>query len=309
MHDEAESQLQAFLDGLRHQQRSSEHTLDGYGRDLRRLRDHCAERGIDAWTDLSPAQLREYVALRHRSGIGSRSLQRQLSAVRGFFDFLVKRREAADNPARGIRAPKSPKRLPKLLDVDQMAGLLEAPAEDTLEQRDLAMWELFYSSGLRLAELTGLDLADLDLADGMVLVRRGKGGKSRHVPVGRKALDALRQWLAIRDGHAAAGERALFVSVRGGRLGRRAVQVRLERWQRKLGLPVRVHPHLLRHSFASHVLESSGDLRAVQELLGHANLATTQVYTHLDFQHLANVYDSAHPRARKRRTEPGEDQA
>lgn len=307
MREEADRQLAAFLDTLRFQQRASPHTLEGYGHDLARLKAFCAERGLQAWTELASAHIREHIARRHRDKIGSRSLQRELSAIRGFFDFLVKRGEAGQNPARGVRAPKAPRRLPRLLDVDQMAGMLDVPPEDPLELRDLAIWELFYSSGLRLAELTGLDLPDLDLPAGMVLVREGKGRKSRHVPVGRCALEAVRRWLAVRAGYAGAGEPALFVSRLGGRLAPRTVQARLERWWKKLGLPEHVHPHMLRHSFASHLLESSGDLRAVQELLGHANLGTTQVYTHLDFQHLASVYDRAHPRARKRRTRPKPD--
>jgi integrase/recombinase XerC len=302
MREEADRQLDAFLDALRFQQRVSPHTLDAYGHDLARLKEFCGERGIEAWTELTAAHVREHIARRHRDRIGSRSLQRALSAIRGFFDFLVKRRETGQNPARGVRAPKAPRTLPKLLDVDQMVGLLEAPPEDLLELRDLAMWELFYSSGLRLSELTGLDLPDLDLKAGMVLVREGKGRKSRHVPVGRCAVEAVERWLAVRANFAALDEQALFTSKRGVRIAQRTVQVRLERWQGKLGLPEHVHPHMLRHSFASHLLESSGDLRAVQELLGHANLSTTQVYTHLDFQHLASVYDQAHPRAKKRRS-------
>lgn len=300
MRDEADRQLSAFLDALRFQRRASPHTSEAYAHDLARLREFCEERGVEAWTDLTPAHIREHIARRHRADMGSRSLQRELSAIRGLFDFLAKRRESTHNPARGVRAPKAPRQLPKPMDVDQMVGMLEAPPEDELESRDLAMWELFYSSGLRLSELTGLDLTDLDLAAGMVLVRQGKGRKSRHVPVGKCATEAVERWLAIRDGYAAAGERALFVSRLGTRIAQRTVQVRLERWQQKLGLPEHVHPHRLRHSFASHLLESSGDLRAVQELLGHANLATTQIYTHLDFQHLASVYDRAHPRAKKR---------
>lgn len=300
MLDEADRQLNAFLDTLRFQRRASPHTLAGYARDLERLKSFCESHGIQSWEQLSSAQVREHIADRHRDGLKSRSLQRELSAIRGFFDFLARRRELAQNPARGVRAPKAPRRLPKPLDVDQMAGFLEAAPEDDLEIRDIAMWELFYSSGLRLSELTELDLADLDLSEGMALIRQGKGQKSRHVPVGRHAAEALARWLAMRGAYAGVEESALFVSRRGGRIAVRTVQVRLERWQVKLGLPERVHPHRLRHSFASHLLESSGDLRAVQELLGHANLATTQIYTHLDFQHLASVYDRAHPRARKR---------
>jgi integrase/recombinase XerC len=300
MLDEADRQLNAFLDTLRFQRRASSHTLAGYARDLERLKSFCESHGIQSWEQLSSAQVREHIADRHRDGLKSRSLQRELSAIRGFFDFLARRRESAQNPARGVRAPKVPRTLPRPLDVDQMTGLLEAAPEDTLEIRDIAMWELFYSSGLRLSELTGLDLADLDLSEGTVLIRQGKGQKSRHVPVGRCAAEALARWLSLRGAYAGLGESALFVSRRGGRIAARTVQVRLEKWQAKLGLPERLHPHRLRHSFASHLLESSGDLRAVQELLGHANLATTQIYTHLDFQHLASVYDRAHPRARKR---------
>jgi integrase/recombinase XerC len=191
-----------------------------------------------------------------------------------------------------------------VLDADQMTGLLEGELDSELEIRDVAMWELFYSSGLRLSELVLLELQDLDLNDGTVLIRYGKGQKSRIVPVGRCACAALDHWLVLRPHYARAGEKAVFVSKRGGRIAGRTVQLRLNRWQNKLGLREHVHPHMLRHSFASHILESSGDLRAVQELLGHANLSTTQIYTHLDFQHLAAVYDRSHPRAKKRRPDP-----
>ena len=294
----ARCQLDNYLDRLRFQQRVSAHTLDAYARDIQQLVIFCSEREIAAWATLHPADLRDHLAQRHRHGLGSRSLQRALSAVRGFFDFLIRQGELERNPASGLRAPKAPKTLPKLLDVDQMTGLLEAPVDDVLELRDVAMWELFYSSGLRLTELTSLDLVDLDLLAGSLLVRQGKGRKSRHVPVGRFASKALERWLSVRDQMADAAEPALFLSRRGDRIAQRTVQARLERWQKKQGIPEHIHPHMLRHSFASHLLESSGDLRAVQELLGHANLSTTQVYTHLDFQHLANVYDRTHPRAR-----------
>lgn len=307
MKEAAEQQLSTYLDGLRHQRRASVHTLDAYARDLARLRGFCEQRDIASWDALTPAQVREHIALRHRGGIASRSIQRELSSIRGFFDFLVKQREISHNPARGVRAPKSPRKLPKVLDPDQVAGLLEAEPEDFLEVRDLAMFELLYSSGLRLQELVDLNLHDVDRRDGMVLVREGKGRKSRHVPVGRMALESLERWLAPRAGLVDARQAALFVTRHGTRIARRTVEARLERWHRKQGLPGGTHPHMLRHSFASHILESSGDLRAVQELLGHANLATTQVYTHLDFQHLAEVYDKAHPRARKRRAPPAED--
>ncbi|MCF7967658.1 MAG: tyrosine recombinase XerC [Methylococcaceae bacterium] len=298
MDSSARRQLEVYLDRLRFQRRVSAHTSDAYARDLQQLVDFCAERDISAWVALQSADLRDHVAHRHRNGLGSRSLQRALSAIRGFLDFLIRQGELEHNPAAGLRAPKAPKTLPKLLDVDQMIGLLEAPVDDVLELRDVAMWELFYSSGLRLTELTSLDLVDLDLPGGSLLVRQGKGRKSRHIPVGKFASKALERWLLVRKQIIATAEPALFLSRRGDRIAQRTVQARLERWQKKQGIPEHLHPHVLRHSFASHLLESSGDLRAVQELLGHANLSTTQVYTHLDFQHLASVYDRTHPRAR-----------
>ncbi|RQW83314.1 MAG: tyrosine recombinase XerC [Methylococcus sp.] len=299
MDAQAQRQREAFLDGLRFQRRVSTHTLAAYGRDLRGLERFCDERGILLWTGLQASHVRDYLAERHRCGLGGRSLQRALSAFRGFLGHLVKQGELSVNAAVGIRSPKSPRKLPELMDVDQLTGLLEALPDDELEIRDLAMWELFYSSGLRLAELTDLDLADLDLQAGEVLVRQGKGRKARRVPVGACARRAVEAWLSIRGGFGGDQDTAVFMSRRRCRISPRTVQKRLESWGRKLGLPARVHPHLLRHSFASHLLESSGDLRAVQELLGHANLCTTQIYTHLDFQHLAGVYDQAHPRARR----------
>lgn len=294
-------QLEAYLDSLRFQRRLSPHTLAAYGRDLRQLRDYCERRGLSDWQALKAADLRQYLAQRHREQLGSRSLHRALSAQRGFFAWLIRGGELAGDPTVGLRAPKAPRRLPKVLDVDQVVSLLEVPVDDILEQRDLAMWELFYSSGLRLSELTGLDIVDVDLRDGMVLVRQGKGRKSRQVPVGACARKAMAAWFAARDRLVREGETAVFLSRRGTRIAPRTVQARLERWQFRLGLSEGLHPHRLRHSFASHLLESSADLRAVQELLGHANLSTTQVYTHLDFQHLASVYDRAHPRARSGR--------
>jgi integrase/recombinase XerC len=296
---ESQRQLEQYLEVLQVQRRMSRHTLSAYGRDLGRLAEYCRERQIAGWPALTAHQLRNHVAERHRNHIGGRSLQRELSAIRGFFEFLLRQGVVEQNPAVGIKPPKSPKKLPRLLDVDQITGLLEAEPDEGLEQRDLAMWELFYSSGLRLSELTGLDCYDLDLAQGLVHVRLGKGGKARYLPVGSKACQALADWLAIREGLAAASEPALFVSRRGCRIAPRTVQSRLERWRDKLGLADRLHPHLLRHSFASHMLESSADLRAVQEYLGHVNISTTQIYTHMDFQRLAAVYDQAHPRARK----------
>jgi integrase/recombinase XerC len=293
-----DTELSHYLNLLETQRRVSARTLAAYGRDLAQFEGFCQARSL-AWQDLRPADIRAFIAERSRAGLGGRSLQRELSAIRGFFDDLAKRGKLGMNPAQGVRAPKAPRKLPKPLDVDQAAGLLDAACEDGLELRDVAMWELFYSSGLRLSELTGLDLVDMDLVEGSVFVRSGKGGKSRYVPVGGKACAAIQAWLPLRAGLLGAGENALFISRRGRRIGARAVQARLERWSLKLGLDSHAHPHQLRHSFASHLLEASGDLRAVQELLGHANIATTQIYTHLDFQHLAAVYDQAHPRARR----------
>ncbi|BBA32968.1 tyrosine recombinase XerC [Methylocaldum marinum] len=301
MQQNAEEQVASFLDVLRSQQRVSAHTLSNYSRDLAQLKRYCDVHGIECWENLLSQHVRDHIAARHLEGLGSRSLQRALSAIRSFLNFLVKRRQLEGNAARGVRPPKAPRKLPALLDADQMTGLLEGELDSELEIRDVAMWELFYSSGLRLSELVSLELQDLDLNDGTVLIRYGKGQKSRILPIGRCARAAIERWLVVRHRYARAGEDAVFVSRRGVRIAGRTVQLRLDRWQNKRGLPEHVHPHMLRHSFASHILESSGDLRAVQELLGHANLSTTQIYTHLDFQHLASVYDRSHPRAKRRR--------
>jgi integrase/recombinase XerC len=293
-------QLERFLQGLKTRRRASLHTCAAYGRDLSRFVAFCGGQGLEVWGQVAQHHVRLYVAERHRQGIVSRSLQRELSALRGFFDFLIKERVLGLNPAQGVRAPKAPRKLPRLLDVDQMSGLLEADREGPLETRDMAMWELFYSSGLRLSELTALNVVDMDLVGGAAHVRSGKGRKSRYVPVGSKATEAVARWLSERANVASPGEEALFVSRLGTRIVPRTVQMRLQRWARKLGVAEQVHPHMLRHSFASHMLEASSDLRAVQELLGHSNISTTQIYTHVDFQRLATVYDQAHPRARKR---------
>jgi integrase/recombinase XerC len=300
MNDAATARIDAFLDHLRHERRVADNTIRNYARDLARVVEFAAGRGIADWSGLDSHAVRAYVAARHRAGLGGRSLARELSALRTFCNYLLREGVLDHNPALGVSAPKARRKLPRTLDVDQMNRLLTPDGDDPLTRRDHAILELMYSSGLRLAEVVGLDLADLDLGGGEVRVS-GKGAKTRVLPVGRLAAAALEAWLAERGTLAAVDEPALFVSRRGHRLSRRAVGERLARWARRLGLPARVHPHMLRHSFASHLLESSGDLRAVQELLGHADIATTQVYTHLDFQHLARVYDSAHPRARRRR--------
>ncbi len=288
-----------YLAGLADQRRQSPHTVSNYRRDLKRL---LALAGDSDVGSLQVFQIRRFVAQLHAQGLSGRSLARMLSAWRGFFAWLGQRQLVAANPCDGIRPPKSPKLLPKALSVDEAAALLE-PGEDddpALAARDIAMFELFYSSGLRLAELAALDVDALESAlhEGEVRVL-GKRSKARIVPVGAKAREALAGWAVLREQLAGAGESALFVSRRGARLSHRAIQDRLGRHALRAGLPCHVHPHMLRHSFASHVLQSSGDLRAVQEMLGHASIASTQVYTHLDFQHLAKVYDTAHPRAKR----------
>ena len=289
--------VEAFL---RRSTGRSVHTCDAYARDLRAFLDHLAAERVASWDDVDVHCVRRYVAAAHRRGLGGRSIARRLSALRALFRDLARHGRAAGNPAADVRAPKSPRRLPRALDVDQVASLLEQPGEGPLGVRDRAILELLYSSGLRVSELTALDLADVDRRAGEARVL-GKGRKQRIVPIGRHALAALEAWLAVRGELAHADARALFVARHGGRMTTRSVQQRLAAWARRHGIDARVHPHVLRHSFASHLLESSGDLRAVQELLGHADISTTQVYTHLDFQHLARVYDAAHPRARRRR--------
>jgi integrase/recombinase XerC len=288
-----------YLAHLRTERRLSPHTEAAYRRDLAALTAYCDGERIGNWKQLDSFHIRTFAAREHRDGLGPRSVQRRLSALRGFFNYLIREGVIKSNPAAEIRAPKAGKRLPKTLDVDQVASLLSRPASDVLARRDHAMLELLYSSGLRLAELAGLDVADLDLADRTVRVL-GKGAKTRILPVGKQAIVALRAWLADRAGIAKGGT-ALFIGQGGERLGARAIQKRIGRWATAAGLGVPLHPHLLRHSFATHLLESSRDLRGVQELLGHADISTTQVYTHLDFQHLARIYDESHPRARRRK--------
>ena len=288
-----------YLAELAEQRRQSPHTISNYRRDLTRLLELAGEIRL---ADLQVHQIRRFVAQLHARGLSGRSLARMLSAWRGFFAWLGLRGAVAANPCEGVRSPKSPRLLPKALSVDEAAALL-TPNDDEdplLAARDAAIFELFYSSGLRLAELAALDVDVLEsvLLEGEVRVL-GKRSKARIVPVGAKAREALAAWRAVREQLAAEGEHALFVGRRGTRLSHRAIQVRLGRQAQHTGLPRHVHPHMLRHSFASHVLQSSGDLRAVQEMLGHASIASTQVYTHLDFQHLAKVYDAAHPRAKR----------
>jgi integrase/recombinase XerC len=291
--------LARFRRYLSTERRLSRHTDESYARDLAALVKFCDRAGLREWSELDTQHVRTFAAHSHAGGLSPRSIQRRLSAVRSFYGFLLRESRSTRNPANEVRAPKSRRRLPQTLDADQMARLLEIPAEGALGARDRAIMELFYSSGLRLAELVGLELSSIDLRDRVVQVL-GKGRKARIVPVGRAAVEALRIWLKERGSLARSGETALFVGRNGERLGPRAVQARVAYWARRQGLNMRVYPHLFRHSFASHLLESSGELRGVQELLGHADISTTQVYTHLDFQHLARIYDATHPRARRK---------
>lgn len=296
-----QEQLDTFLEHLRSERQVSAHTLDGYRRDLLKVLALCEQNSIHAWPALDTRSLRAFIARLHAQGQSSRSLARLLSAVRGLYQYLGREGLCRHDPATGLAAPKGERRLPRTLDADRTAQLLDGALDDDfLARRDQAMLELFYSSGLRLSELVGLDIAELDLSAGLVRVL-GKGNKARELPVGRKAREALEAWLPLRQ-LSNPPDGAVFVGRQGRRLSPRAIQLRVRQaGVRELGQ--HLHPHMLRHSFASHMLESSQDLRAVQELLGHADIATTQVYTHLDFQHLAKVYDGAHPRA-KRKSEP-----
>jgi len=288
-----------FLDYLQQERGLSPRTVKAYRRDLDRLLKELSVRGITSAGSVSEFELRSLVARLHRQGQGARSLQRLLSAIRSFYRWLMKEGLVHSNPAIAVRAPKQARRLPVTLDADTVTRLLEFPADTALAKRDKAMMELFYSSGLRLSELAGLTWNQLDPASGMLTVT-GKGNKTRMVPFGRIAAAALLEWRKARVEWTDFHEPAIFVSRSGKPLSVRSIQARIRYWAKKQGLAQNVYPHLLRHSFASHVLESSGDLRAVQELLGHSDIATTQIYTHLDFQHLARVYDQAHPRAKKK---------
>ena len=289
--------IDRFIRHLQFERRLSQLTCKSYRRDLESFLRWATEAGIERWRDIDSEHVRSFSAGCYRRGLSARSIQRQLSALRTFFRYMIREKELKNHPVQAVRPPKSRKRLPGNLDADRMARLLDLPGDDPVAIRDRAMLELLYSSGLRLAELIGLNLRDIDVADASVRVT-GKGNKERMLPVGRLAIDALRSWFKVRATLADASEQAVFVSSRGRRISGRSVQARVEYWARRQGIDMRVYPHLLRHSFATHLLESSHDLRGVQELLGHANIATTQVYTHLDFQHLAQIYDRTHPRAR-----------
>lgn len=289
--------LEAYLNHITFERGLSKLTQSNYERDIKLLVETTAESKtpLDA---LKPAHIRQLIAKLHGRGLGGKSIARMLSSWRGFFDYLVKQHSFSSNPCIGMRTPKSAKSLPQALSADQAVQLVNVKEDDLLSLRDHAMLELFYSSGLRLAELVGLDFNTLDLTNGTISVT-GKGNKTRIVPVGSYAVHAIQTWLSARVSIAKPEQPALFITKQGNRITPRAVQYRLKEWAVKQGINSDVHPHMLRHSFATHVLQSSGDLRAVQEMLGHANISTTQVYTHLDFQYLAKVYDQAHPRAKK----------
>lgn len=295
MSPEAQQQLDGFFNRNNH---LAPRTVASYKRDLLLLGEYCERIGRDNWRDVKRDDIRALIAARHRSGSSGRSMQRLLSAVRVFFRDLESQGMVPANPAASVRSPKTEKRLPKTLDVDQAGVFVSVDGDDPKSARDRAMLEFMYSSGIRLSELVGADVADVDLGAGVAIVT-GKGNKQRQVPVGAAALAAINKWLPLRAGMAAPDEKALFVNMRGKRISQRAVQQIFAKLAITQGMDQHVHPHMMRHSFASHMLESSGELRAVQKLLGHADIKTTQIYTHLDFQHLAKVYDSSHPRAHK----------
>ena len=291
--------IDRFIGHLKYERRLSDLTCKHYRRDLHALVAYCDDHDIRNWADIDSQHIRAYAATIFRRGLSPRSIQRRLSASRTFYRYLLREKHVKRNPVDGVSAPKSGKRLPDNLDVDRMARLLDISGEGPIVDRDRAILELLYSSGLRLAELTDLNCGDIDTQDATVRVT-GKGNKDRIVPVGRYALRALATWSKTRPDIAPIDEKALFVSNRGKRLSQRSVQSRVAHWARRQGINTKVYPHLFRHSFATHLLESSHDLRGVQELLGHSNISTTQIYTHLDFQHLAQIYDKTHPRARRK---------
>ena len=290
------AQVDAWLTRLAGERQASTHTVDGYRRDLAKLLRWMEAQGVASFDALEPNRMRSFVATEHRGGLSPKSLQRLLSSCRSLFRQLTREGQLAHDPLAGVRGPKVHRKLPQVLDVDEATTLVEAQGDGALSLRDRAMMELFYSSGLRLSELTGLRWGDLQLDDGEVRVL-GKGSKTRIVPVGRHAVTALR---ALGHAEGMAPEAPVFRGRAGAPINPRTVQLRMKKLALMQGMAKHVHPHLLRHTFASHMLESAGDLRAVQELLGHADIATTQIYTHLDFQHLAKVYDAAHPRAKRK---------
>ena len=276
-------------------------TIVSYQRDITTFVKYLSEENILKLNEVNSMWVQKYAATCHKQGLSGRTIARRVSAVKAWFRYLVKTGVVTENPVVGINVPKSRQRLPRVLDVDQMDFLLRGDGNSVYDKRDLAMWELLYSSGLRVSELASVDMADVELATQEIRVL-GKGNKERVVPIGRVAVGAITTWFSVRPTFQVSGDEAVacFLTHNGHRMTSRNIQLRLRRWAKKFGSDESVHPHMLRHSFASHMLESSGDLRAVQELLGHSNISTTQVYTHLDFQHLANVYDASHPRAKRR---------
>ncbi len=288
-----------FLQFLETEKRYSKHTVENYSKDIDDLEKFCSVKKINSWDEIKPHHVRTYASQIFIDGLGARSIQRKLSAIRSFMNYLVRENLLRTNPADGVKTPKAPKKLPGVLDVDQINQLLNIKSTEPISLRDKAIMELLYSSGLRLAELVALNPIDLNIQDRSLTVI-GKGNKKRMLPIGSKAIEAIKAWIKVRSQIAAPDEEALFVGNRGNRLSRRSIQSRINHWAKKNGLAQDVYPHLLRHSFATHLLEASGDLRAVQELLGHKDISTTQVYTHLDFQHLAETYDKAHPRSGKK---------
>jgi integrase/recombinase XerC len=288
-----------FLQFLETEKRYSKHTVENYSKDIDHLEKFCCIKKINAWDHIKPHHVRSYASQIFIDGLGARSIQRKLSAIRSFMNYLVRENLLRTNPADGVKTPKAPKKLPDILDVDQINQLLNIKDTNPISLRDKAIMELLYSSGLRLAELVALNPIDLNIQDRSLTVI-GKGNKKRMLPIGSKAIVAIKAWIKVRSQIASPDEEALFVGNRGNRLSRRSIQSRINHWAKKNDLQRDVYPHLLRHSFATHLLEASGDLRAVQELLGHKDISTTQVYTHLDFQHLADTYDKAHPRSGKK---------
>jgi integrase/recombinase XerC len=290
--------LKEYLNFLNFERGLSPLTRENYARDIKNLLNLAGEKELNS---LQNIHIRRYIATLHSKGLGGKSIARMLSSWRGFFDFLVQRKSFDNNPVIGLRAPKSAKTLPQALSIEQAVKLVDIHDDAILSLRDHAILELFYSSGLRLSELVNLNIDALNFGDGTVTVT-GKGNKTRIVPLGGHAIDAIQTWLEKRKDILAIKpvEKAVFIGLQGRRISARNIQYRMKEWSIKQGINSSVHPHMLRHSFASHVLQSSQDLRAVQEMLGHANISTTQVYTHLDYQHLTKVYDQAHPRAKKK---------
>ena len=299
MKKEAQALTNLFFRYLETERRYSQNTIKSYQRDLNHFTVHLQDKKVSRWAELKPHHIRTYASQIFIEGLGAKSIQRRLSAIRSFMNYLLREGMIKNNPAEGVKTPKAPKKLPGILDIEQINQLLDIQDKDPVSLRDKAIMELIYSSGLRLSEIVHLNPIDLNLSDKTLTVI-GKGEKTRMLPIGNEAIKSLKMWLSCRNELANPEEEALFVGSRGNRLSRRSIQSRIKHWARKNGIQQDVYPHLLRHSFATHMLEASGDLRAVQELLGHKDISTTQVYTHLDFEHLSKTYDKAHPRSGKK---------